>query len=123
MARSKTNYGCKMWRAIITQSLVSFDPLPYDTTTNNTLFSVVDLPGNLCALGGGVGGGVSGTAFGERYESGSCLLTKLETDTGTGKTGIVGGIYVGSMEMVAAGGDKAEMQDNEGRRREAEILR
>ena len=119
MARSKTNYGCKMWRAIITQSLVSFDPLPYDATTNNTLFSVVDLPGSICALGGGV----SGTAFGERYESGSCLLTKLETDTGTGKTGIVGGIYVGSMEMVAAGGDKAEMQDNEGRRREAEILR
>ena len=36
--------------------------------------------------------------------------------------GIVGGIYDRAIGMVAVGGDAAEMQDNKGRKREAEIL-
>ena len=58
----RPNYGCKMWRAIITQYLVSVDTLHYDADANNTLLSGVDRIGNFCALGGGVGG--SGVAFG-----------------------------------------------------------
>ena len=73
---TKTNHKCKIWRAIINQSLVSFGSLPYNTTTNDTLFSVVNLPENIFDLCGGVGGGVSGAAFRKRYELVSCLLKK-----------------------------------------------
>ena len=72
----KTNYGCKMWRAVITQSLVSFDSLPYDATTNDTLLPIVSLPGNVCTIVGVIGERGIGTDFGKQFESGSCLLTK-----------------------------------------------
>ena len=72
----KTDYGGKMWRAIITQPLVSFDPLPYGATTNNNLLYEVDLPGRICTLRGGVGGEGKGSALGEWCKSGSFLLTK-----------------------------------------------
>ena len=39
-----------------------------------------------------------------------------------GTMGMVGGRDSGTIEMVAAGGDAAEMQDKEGQQREAEIL-
>ena len=45
-------------------------------TTNNTLLSKVDLPGNICALGEVVGGGGSVAEFIDRYELVNCLLTK-----------------------------------------------
>ena len=44
------DYGFKMWRAVITQSLVYFDPLPYDAAANDPLISGVDRPGNICDL-------------------------------------------------------------------------
>ena len=49
--------GTKWGWGGINQYPVSFDSLPYGMTMNNTLLSGVDLPGNFCALGGGLGGG------------------------------------------------------------------
>ena len=56
-----------MWRSIIIQFIIYFDPLPYYANANNTLLYKIDLPGNIRALGVGVGGGGgrSGGAFGE----------------------------------------------------------
>ena len=38
----------------------------------------------------------------------------FDKDTATGNMGRVGDIFVRSMDMVTAGGEMAEMQDNEG---------
>ena len=56
-----------MWRSIIIQSIIYFDPVPYYANVNNTLLYKIDLPGNIRALGVGVGGG--GGEVAERSES------------------------------------------------------
>ena len=100
---------------MINRSFVSFDPLPINATTDDSLFSGVNCLQNICALGRDVGGGGRNVSFVDFCELGSCLLSKyvLFGDRYRNKEdGAVGRRYYGTMEMVVAGVDTEDMQDD-----------